>query len=140
MEPPRSFDVTLRSPKGSVAGTIFAWDESPENSDEMKLRLEYSEVVIERSSDVSYFRALASIRGELERSNVAIECYGASENVYPSPMIESMGNGEKAYRLTMTRPARDVDIVSIFESGPDLIPSTVAQQRHFYDQWISSLK
>lgn len=55
-------------------------------------------------------------------------------------MIEAMGYGEEAYQLTLGKPARMQDLVSIFDSGDDLVPVTVRKQREFYDKWLRNLK
>lgn len=140
MEVPRAFEVGARSSGGRKRGVLFVWDDEPDQPDERKLRLEIEGQAFETCSDVSYFRALLSLRSELETVGILLDCYGSSLNVFPSPMIESMGDGEKAYRLTMGSPARETDLVCIFETGPDVVPSTVAEQSDFYDRWIASLR
>jgi hypothetical protein len=37
-----------------------------------------------------------------------------------------MGYGEKAYHLEIGRPAKSVDLVSIFDTGPEVQPATLA--------------
>ena len=86
-----------------------------------------------------YFTALADIREELAPLGLFPKIYGASRNVYPSPMSRSMGAGEKAYRLAMGRQAASRDLVSIFDHGPDLEPANVQEQRNFYESWLKSL-
>jgi len=67
-------------------------------------------------------------------------CYGASLNVFPSGMSRDMGLGLKAYRLTKGHQAFNKDLVSIFDAGPDVIPSFVVNQKEYYEDWIESLK
>ncbi len=55
-------------------------------------------------------------------------------------MSRSIGAGLKAYRLTAGRQALTSDLVSIFDSGPDVIPSSVAKQKEYFNDWIRSLK
>ena len=52
-------------------------------------------------------------------------CYGASENVYPSGMCLDMGSGSRAYLWGKKGP---LSLVDIFATGPEVIPSTVADQ------------
>ena len=52
-------------------------------------------------------------------------CYGASENVYPSGMCLDMSSGSRAYLWGKTGP---LCLVDIFATGPEVIPSTVADQ------------
>jgi hypothetical protein len=51
-----------------------------------------------------------------------------------------MGRGLKAYRLELGRQARASDLVSIFDSGSDVEPSSVAEQRHFWEEWLRTEK
>jgi len=54
------------------------------------------------------------MRVELDREEILLECFGASEDVFPSPMQESMGSTLKAYRTRMGQQALTSDIVDIF--------------------------
>lgn len=40
----------------------------------------------------------------------------------------------------MGEQAKSADLVSIFETGPDVNPSTVPDQEKFYRDWLSSLR
>jgi hypothetical protein len=51
-----------------------------------------------------------------------------------------MGSGRMAYRLKKGCHARIVDLVQIFEVGPDVIPAPVAAQRAFFEEWLASLR
>ena len=95
--------------------------------------------VIEASAD-DYFDALRQIRLNLDTERLIPFCYGASLNVFPSGMSRSMGSGLKAYRLTVGHPALTKDLVSIFDSGHDVIPASVANQKQYFDDWIQSFK
>ena len=123
-----------------LEATLLRWDEAPEDKNKVKLELNYEANTVTAWSEDGYFRALCEIRKRIEPSNALIVCYGASENVYPSPMIESMGYSEKAYRLKIGMPALTADLVFIFDVGPDIIPSTVNQQKNFYELWLESLR
>jgi len=97
----------------------------------------------ERSLSASaedFFEAFAQVRIQLEPDHLIPFCYGASLNVFPSGMSRSMASGLKAYRLTKGRQALTKDLVFIFDSGPDVIPASVARQKEYFDDWITSLK
>ena len=55
-------------------------------------------------------------------------------------MARNMGSGLLAYRLTPGRQALTKDLVGIFDTGHDVIPATVANQKEHYNDWIRSLK
>jgi len=85
-----------------------------------------------------FFEALCTIRLQLEAEGLLLFCYGASLNVYPSGMARSMASGKVAYRMQAGKHARKADLVDIFSEGPDVVPATVAQQREFFNGWVSS--
>ncbi|HEY8991376.1 MAG TPA: hypothetical protein VIM46_05330, partial [Luteolibacter sp.] len=95
--------------------------------------------VIEASAS-DYFDAFSRIREQLETEHLIPFCYGASLNVFPSGMARDMSAGLSAYRLAMGRHASREDLVRIFDAGPDVIPSSVANQRKHFDDWIQSLR
>jgi hypothetical protein len=84
------------------------------------------------------FEAFKILREKAENVNVKFMCNGARENVYPSPMMRSMGGGSVAYELTLGRQARRSDIVNIFDYTEEVIVSVSAQES-FYQKWLSSL-
>jgi hypothetical protein len=45
----------------------------------------------------------------------------------------------RAYRLTLGAQAREVDRVRLFDSGPDVRPASIAEQRAFHGRWLASL-
>ncbi|CAN7616873.1 hypothetical protein [Polaromonas sp. LjRoot131] len=85
-----------------------------------------------------FFKALCAIRLQLEAEGLLLFCYGASLNVYPSGMARSMASGRVAYRMQAGKHAKMADLVDIFSEGPDVIPATVAQQREYFNDWVSS--
>jgi hypothetical protein len=87
------------------------------------------------SSD--YFEAFSEIRVQLEKERLIPFCYGASLDVFPSGMGRNMGAGLKAYRLKVGKQAEQ--LVHIFDDGPDVIPSFVAKQKEFFQDWLKSL-
>ena len=92
---------------------------------------------IEASSS-DYFEAFSQIRLQLEREGLIPFCYGSSLNVFPSGMCRDMGSALSAYKLVAGRAPERTDLVKIFESGHDVIPASVANQKAFYSNWIQS--
>jgi hypothetical protein len=137
---PIACNVAVISSEGRHEGILFRWDEAPKDSNQVLLRLKFDNVILEAQAERGYFYALCGLRKQLEAIGLLIFCYGAIENVFPSPMIEAMGYGEKAYRLTLGRPALMQDLVSIFDYEANLIPVTVQKQSEFYDKWLRSLR
>jgi hypothetical protein len=86
-----------------------------------------------------FFEALRTIRSQLQVDGLIPYCYGASLNVYPSGMARDMGSGLKAYKLTIGERARSDDLVGIFETGGDIIPSRVEAQEEYFKDWLASL-
>jgi hypothetical protein len=87
-----------------------------------------------------YFEAMCIIRGELKRVGWFPLCYGGSLNVFPSGMSRGMGcRGQLAYKLQLGKPARQADLVSIFDHGSDVNPVSVDEQSLFYKQWLQSV-
>lgn len=92
-----------------------------------------------RSESSGCFLALLEIRKSLEEQDIYLFCYGASKNVYQSGMAGDMGSGDMAYRLSMGEQALRKDLVNIFDTGVDIIPSTIAEQVEYYEEWFRSL-
>ena len=103
------------------------------------ITFKYRDRIIE-SNAADYFEAFCQIRLQLESERLIPFCYGASLNVFPSSMSRNMGPGLSAYRLTAARQALTKDLVNIFDSGPDVIPASVANQEQNFTDWIQSLK
>ena len=129
--------VVILPDKSRASAELHISDEDPETGlVEISIAFAGRELN-QRGAD--YFSTLVAIREMLETENILLTCYGASRNIYPSPMSRSMGSGEKAYRLTLGQPARSNDLVSIFDVGPDVEPATVVEQAAFYQKWLKSL-
>jgi len=95
------------------------------------------ETVVAEAAD--YFEALTRLRRRaLEPLGLIPFCYGASLNVWPSGMSRDMRLGLKAYVVKPGEPA--TRIVNIFDDGPDVIPSSVANQEEFAREWMASLR
>jgi hypothetical protein len=91
------------------------------------------------ASSSDFFEAFCQIRLQLEAEALMPFCYGASLNVYPSRMSREMSNGMAAYRLATGKQAARDNLVRIFDQGHDVIPSSVANQKAFYTEWLASL-
>jgi hypothetical protein len=132
-------DVKLELPGGEIIPANFlVWEGAPEDPEMVKVSLQFNSREI-TSTDPDYFSALCSIRRVLEKENILVHCYGASRNVYPSPMSLDMGGGIKAYKLQMGTHGKLSDMVCIFDTGPDITPATLDEQKNFYNEWLASL-
>jgi hypothetical protein len=86
------------------------------------------------------FEALAGLRSTLEAAGDQLLCNGARRDVFPSGMSRSMGGGRKAYVLRLGTPAKQGDLVDLFDpASPDLV-GTVDKQREFRDAWLVSIR
>jgi hypothetical protein len=92
----------------------------------------------ETATSTDYFESFVDIRRKLAQKKMYPLCYASSRNIWPSGMARDMGQGLAAYKLTMGLPA--VELVHIFDSGPDIDPVTPEVQREFSKVWVKSLK
>jgi hypothetical protein len=137
---PETYPTPVINPDGSILqAEIQAWEESPSDEDSVLVKLILTDSILESQAD-DFFSALTEIRKSLEKSGRLLGNYGSSLQVYPSPMSRNMGSGGKAYKLVMGKQAMTSDLVSIFESGPDVHPSKVEDQENHYAEWLKSLK
>ncbi|MEQ1708293.1 MAG: hypothetical protein ABL864_08170 [Terricaulis sp.] len=139
--PPSSTYALRLHARGQLLPVVLeCWNEAPGAPEQVMLQLNGANLTVAARHLQGYFRALCDLRARLEKDGLFLECYGASKNVYPSPMMESMGYGERAYRLTLGKHATKLDVVGIFESGPDVTPTTVGAQIEYYETWLKSLR
>lgn len=122
----------------TLPAELHIWEKDPHDPDQVKLGLSFGDERLERSAE-DFFSALVGIREFLEPAGLLPRLYGASIDVYPSPMSRSMGAGVKAYKLEPCKQAASKDLVSIFDSGPDIKPATIEAQEAFYENWLKSL-
>lgn len=119
---------------------VVGFEEELENGDSVaRLTLSIPDCTLNESSERGFFDALRRIRLILEKRNILVCCFGGSENVYPSPMQESMGLALLAYRNQHGRQALSADIVNIFDTDDSIKPTTVKDQEDFHRRWLSSL-
>ena len=83
-----------------------------------------------RRSD--FFDALEEARLPFEADGYRLICYGASLNVFPSGMGRDWTQGQESYQFIENGPKETKDI---FQTGEDVIPATVKEQRLFFLQW-----
>ena len=86
-------------------------------------------------SAFDFFSAFQVARRSFEAEGFRFLRYGASLNVWPSGMLRDMGVGSKGYKLIEGRNTTFDDLVSIFDSGDDVIPSTVEEQLAYAKAW-----
>ena len=87
---------------------------------------------VSESRRIEYFDALEQARLPFEAEGYRLLCYGASLNVFPSIMGRSCGLGMESYQFREKGPKGSK---IIFETGKDVIPTTVKEQRLFHLKW-----
>ncbi len=125
------YSVELRGPQNRVIKGSF-YLEDLGGSCKLTLRFE-DKTLSAMSSD--FFDALAQIRRRLEKEEIFPFCYGASRHVFPSNLSRAMAKGLMVPRWE--RGKLRGELVFIFHSGPDVEPTTVAEQREFRQRWIA---
>src|SRR5215813_5801720 len=105
-------EVTVNFRDGSQAAVnLRADDKSDGDRDLYTVQIEHGDLTAIGGSEIGFFDALRIVRGKLEEAGILLNCFGASEDVYPSPMQESMGPAVLAYRNYLGQQARLSDIV-----------------------------
>jgi hypothetical protein len=137
-------EITLADPagaksQGTVSGDSRHWVEGGFSRTECSLVLRLGDLEF-HGVGTDFFNAFCHIREQLAERRLFPICYGASRRVYPSGMSRDMGRGLKAYRLEMGRSTRQEDLVSIFDTGSDVEPATVAEQKTFADAWFDQFR
>jgi hypothetical protein len=122
-----------------LAATIDAEEIQTEARERYRIAIKHAQGLASSESDKNFFDALRNVRLILERDGYLLCCFGASEDVYPSPMQESMGPALLAYRTRLGEQALSKDIVNILDSDESVKPSTVEQQALFHKKWLESL-
>jgi hypothetical protein len=107
---------------------VLADVEEPSSSDENThtITLAVEGRIVAGASERNLFRALRNLRLELEKHDILLKCFGASEDVYPSGMQEDMGSAELAYKTRLGERALTKDIVNIFDCDESVKPVTVS--------------
>src|SRR4029079_8637384 len=94
-----------------LPAVVEAEDKLIGSKEVFKITLKYAQHLVCEESDQGFFDALRKVRLLLEQEGVLLCCFGASEDVYPSPMQEDMGPALLAYRTHLGRQALSKDIV-----------------------------
>ena len=132
----RRYTVQLVSEANGAAEGVFVFDEDNDSDFLKTLKLVVlNQEIVGVASD--YFDAMCEIRKQLEPDGWRLLCYGGSRNVYPSGMARDLGRGLKAYKTKIGRQANE--LVSIFDSGPDIEPSSVDEQKDHGQRWFRSI-
>ena len=131
--------VEMLFPDGAMAiGKFLIWDNDNDNPKLARVTLQFLERQLS-SRNASFQIALRDIRGQLERDGILIRCYGCSRNVWASSMSGSMGRGVRAYKCFLGKKGDRRDLISIFDSGPDVDPCTLKDQEEFHKRWLASI-
>lgn len=89
---PETHPVPISDRAGTTSnGTLEVWDERPDGEEGVQLRLMHGDSGWIAHAD-NFFTALIELRKQFEAEGVRILIYGASKDVYPSPMSRSMGS------------------------------------------------
>lgn len=83
------------------------------------------------ATDRSVYHAFAAVREQLEPLGLVPLCYGACPEVQVSGMAVEMSDGIIAYRLSDPSDGWGGPTVNIFETGPDISPASVSEQREY---------
>ena len=94
-----------------------------------RLRIAWADGNVE-AADFSVYHAFASAREQLEPLGLMPQCYGACPEVQVSGMAVDCSGGTIAYRMNDPQ-VRWGPTVNIFDTGPDISPAPVAEQRNF---------
>ena len=86
------------------------------------------------ATDRSVYHAFAAVREQLEPLGLVPLCYGACPEVQVSGMAVEMSDGIIAYQLSDPRDGWGGPTVNIFDTGPDISPASVAEQRSFREK------
>lgn len=123
---------------GMIDSQLLAWTNSPDGPDSVKLSLAFPGRKIESTSE-GFFSAMVQVREKLEASNIQAICYASSLNVHPLETSTGVDKGELAFKLTLKKKPEPGDQVSIFDSGPDVLPSSIPAQNRFFETWKKSM-
>jgi hypothetical protein len=134
-----TFPVNMMMGDGTEqAGAFTCIDVVATEPDKVQLILEVADSTYTAVA-YEYFSAMSDIRHIIEPLGMRLLCYGSSRNCYPSAMQLDMGYGTWTYKLAFGQPGLKKDIVSIFDSGNDVIPATCAEQRFYFRLWGASV-
>jgi len=122
---------------GGEPAELIRFDAS-EEPEVFRLCATYRDQVIDVMA-ANYFEALCRVREIMALSGFSPVCYGASLDVYYPDGAAELGKGLYVYQLTMGQQATLIDTVETFSTGPDVCPTSVVEQKKYYQQWLLSL-
>ena len=131
--------VKVRAEDGSTETAQIDW-----RTDDSGYPLDYAHVRIRLSGESregvapDCFDAFQLAREYFESAGYRFLCYGASPGVWPSGLRRQMQLGLVGYKHDLNREPGP-DLFDIFESGSDIVPSTVEEQNAFAQAWIESI-
>lgn len=132
-------NIIFRWNDGTQSNEVLElYEEAPDDEDMVLLSTKIGEKHLSYKCE-NFFEALTQLRIHLEEHHIQIVCNGAALNVYPSPMIMSMGAGRLAYKMSFGKQAKTEDLVDIFDCNNELSFVSVEEQSHFYKDWLKSL-
>jgi len=100
--------------------------------------LRWRDAVFEATESDVYL-AFQLVRLKLEEFGLRPVCYGACSDVQVSGMLVDMGDGTEAYRMSTQVGDNAPEVVSIFESDPEIEPAPVAEQLAYQQKmWSES--
>lgn len=137
---PKKSTITVYTESGPQQALLSRWSEAHENEDTVQLSLDVDGKNFTATSERGFFFALQNLRIDLETKGIKLAILGCCRNIYPSPMMSSMGDGTLAYRLTPAQQALRKDVVNIFDPCEVDMIATVAEQNAFYESWLKGLR
>ena len=114
----------------TVTVWYMAWREGGYSKTRCILRIEHAGGTV-RAEFSDVYHAFQNARAELEQSGLLPLCWGACADVQVSGMALSMGDGTKAYRMSTRSDEASSEVVSIFDTGPEVHPEIVAAQKEY---------
>jgi hypothetical protein len=131
------YEILLRDGEGNLLPATVDLVDISYNECQLTLKWASGEL---QSTEGDYFEAFCRIREQLAEQNLLPMCYGASRRVILSGMGRDMAAGLKAYKAELGKPTQMKDLVHIFETGEDVEPVSVAEQRAFQQAWAELFK
>ena len=86
------------------------------------------------------FAALFEVRRQVEPLGIRLCCNGARRNAWTSGMLSQMGGGRSVYLLADGEPADPAHIVPTLGAAPCGEIVTIAEQRGWYEKYMSAGK
>lgn len=127
-----TYDILLSNAAGETIPAVVYVSITYRDGDgqrDCRLRIAWADGNVE-AVEFSVYHAFASAREQLEPLGLMPQCYGACPEVQVSGAAVDLGDGTIAYRMNDPQ-VRWGPMVNIFDTGPDISPAPVAEQRNF---------